>query len=373
MMDHKNILDLDVSKSIKDFEKSINTQYSNDTIYKLIELVKFFGQKIGTIYLDFHELTQYALTIKYLKCELPLVFEFDCLHQFINVVYYNNDQTKTYLKFFLSINDDPTIKYVENDHSGIIPSYQDKNIKLKPGEYLINLCHCLATFIGFYRIRLDDDSYLITKDTTGNEMRTKLWLYYLITKGKSWYAKFGYEPGNSNVHEYLNNISDARNIRLDSVCLCLKKILFAPNKDYLDDVLVTSAEKIVDLIGLSNETLHEYTTNHTLEEFTDLTNNLTQSIFARSVSIRIINTKQIDEVSIEKQINDIPIMVTPKIKECNSESDDDDTSDDDTSDDDCESQYYNLEFPWYGIFRKLLVVNVIQVNNNVNKHYYRLS
>lgn len=322
------ILDLDISKTVKDLEKSINCKYIPDTIYKLIELIKTFGKNIGTIINYNGELLQYKLPIKYLKNIIPIIFEFDYSYQFINIIYYNDTQTKIYLKLFLSINDEPTIKYIENDHTGIVPSFISEKITLKPGEYLINFSHALFSYLGFIRVRLDDDSYLITKDSMGNELRTKLWLYFLLARGKSWYAKFGYEPGNVVINEYNMLISDIKSIKLNEISHSLKKILFIDDKKNINNFVTNFAEKIIKMIGTSDETLYEYTINHTLEEFTNLTNNLTQSVFAKKIILM--------------------------------------------DDGKGNPEYITIEFPWFDKYRKLLIGNIMQINNNVEKHFYRL-
>ena len=354
-----NILDLDVLRSINHLGITINPNYMGDLIYKLIETVKQYGKNIGILYRDIGQVFQYLLRIKYLGNINQVIFEFDTIHQFINIVCYNNDQTKTYLKIFLSIIDEPTIKYIENDRSGFIPSYCDEKISLKPGEYLINISHCLLAFIGFNRVRLDDDSCLVTKNNNGEEIRTKLWLYYLLKNGKSWYSKFGYEPGNSSIQEYNMLIADVRKLKLQEISACLKQMLAANNKCYLDTSLVEISGKIVALIGQTDETLYQYTNNHSLEKFTCLTNNLTQSMYSKNVSI------EIQEVSTSD-----PVQINP-IK-CDS----DDESDDD-SDDKCDSnhncatkKYITLSFPWFYTIKNLLVANVMQINNNIHQHYY---
>ena len=334
-MASQNLLDLDVSKSIKYLENSIDTKYLKDTINKLIKLIKFFGKNIGSVYHDIEKTHQYKLQIKYLNHILPIFFEFDYTYQFINILYYNSDQTKIYLKLYLSINDDPTIKYIENDHSGNIPSYHNNNINLKPGEYLINFSHCLLSYIGFERTRLDDDSYLITINSQGNEIRTKLWLYYLLKYGKSWYSKFGYEPANINAHEYNMYIADVGNIKLDKISSCLNKVLSAPNVNYFDPLLVDISQKIIELIGCSEKNIYEYTKNHSLEDFTNLTNNLSQSIFSREISIQINNDNSSDNKGNKPQ-------------------------------------YYNLDFFWFQKYKKLLIGNVMQINNNIKKYFLQL-
>lgn len=333
------ILNLDESKSINDICHGINADNMSSTIYLIIDLVKKFGKNIGVIYQDAIQLKQCQIPVTYLNITIPIVFEFDDSHQFINIVFYNHNQSKTYLKLFLSIIDEPTIKYIENDHSGVVPSYSDEKIKLKPGEYLINFSHCFMSYIGFKRVRLDDDSYLVTKKSIDDdkEMRTKLWLYSLVSKGRSWYAKFGYEPGNSNIHEYDLLVSDVRNINLGEVSMRLSKLISAPNKDDFDPALLDFSSSLVKIIGSFNKSLREYTIEHTLEEFTVLTNILTQSIFGKKIYI-------LADSSLSKNTNDDIDL----------------------------SQYSILEFPWYDQYKKLLIANIIQVNNNIMNYFYHL-
>ena len=335
------ILDLDASNSIKDLDQNISSKYMGDTIYKLISLVKKFGKYLGIVCKEVGgtDLTQYELSIKYLGNVLPIIFEFDYSFQFINMILYNKDQSKTYLKLFISIVEDPTVKYVENDRSGVVPEYCDEHIKLKPGEYLIHFSHKLISYIGFNKIRLDDDSYLVSNEE-GIELRTKLWLYLLMLRGKSWYAKFGYYPINTT--DYDMALSDMKNLKLDEISACLKKIIVAPNRrDFIPDLLEIS-NNLVSIIGDSCETLEEFTRNHSLEEFTNLTNNLTQSIFRKKIFI------QLDSDNHE-------------------ESDD---SECDDSESESEHSYCTMEFSWYDKYRRLQLANVMQINTNIQNFYY---
>jgi hypothetical protein len=331
-----NILDLDLFKSITHLGVVFDIKYTSATIHRLIEMIKHYGKYVGVSYRDVGHVLQYSLKTKYLKNILNAMFEFDMTQQYIIIVYYNDDQTKTYLKLFLSVNDEPTIKYIENDRSGFVPCYTDDKINLKPGEYLMHMAHCLLSYIGFTRIRLDDDSYLITKNTNGNEIRTKLWLYYLLKNGKSWYSKFGYAPGNCSILEYNLLITDVKILKLKEISACLRQILSANNKKYLDNSLVEISEKIILIIGQSDHTLYDYTICHSLEEFTNLTNNLTQSIYSKNVTLEI-----------KKEMNDS-----------------------DLSSEDCDYEYYTLNFPWYHLIRKLLIANITQINNDIKNHYH---
>jgi len=317
------ILDLDTLKSITELGVNIPTNeiHRIDQLTRIIESVGVFS---GRIHRDTGTYSQFKINIKYLNLILSIIFEFDASRQFINIIYYNNDQTNILLKLLLSINDDPTIKYVESDKSAINHSV------LKPGAYLINFAHCFFSFIGSTRSRLDDDSHLVRKLVgvgvgvgvdigIGVEIRIKLWLYHLITKGKSWYAKFGYEPTNSTDFELF--IGDVQQIRLDKVIECLKKVIHS-NK-ILDPILTKVSNTIIEIVGDSTETLLEYTNNRTITDFALLTNNLTQSIYGKKTF---------------------------------------ETSDEET---------IQLDFFWFDLCRNLFVLNVMQINNNIENHFLR--
>lgn len=402
-----NILDLDKSTSIQDYEPGININYIGDTIYKIITLVKKFGTYLGLIEREIGDVTQYQLPMKYLNHISNFIFEFDSSYQYIYVYLYNSEQTKTYLKLYLSISDEPTIKYVENDHSNIVPTYSDNNITLKGGAYLINFAHCFMHYIGFNRMRLDDDSYLMQTNSEGLVIKTKLWLYLLLTKGTSWYSKFGYQPANTNINEYLLRISDMKKIRLDEVHSRLKDIINSPNVEYLDEHLVDSCHKLISIIGNSTQTLGEYTLTHSIYEFTDLTNHLTQSIFSKRCAIMDLPTKPCceDEELIEKETTKelIEKETTKELIEKETTKESIDIESDEESDEsvekeivitidellqhkinisnnklnqsnemDSEGKIIYVDFPWYDIYKQLLIANVLQINNNVSNYFYRL-
>src|SRR5579864_7935219 len=115
-----NVLDLDQSKSIKEYDVGMDTKFSLNAINKLIQLIRKFGKFICQVEREIGAVSQYLLPIKYLNHVLNIIFEFDYSCQYIYIILYNTDQSKTYLKIYLSISDEPTIKYIENDHSGII-------------------------------------------------------------------------------------------------------------------------------------------------------------------------------------------------------------------------------------------------------------
>jgi len=330
-MNHMNqpfIIDLDKYDSgvIKEF--NINVKYLPEIVLKLISVIKHLGQYIGIYHdKDIGEIFQYKLSMKYLNITMPIICEFNDMQQHLTILLYNNDRSKIYLKLYLSACDEPILKYIENDRTGVVPSYEDDRITLTCGAYLVHFVHCLVSFIGFSRMRLDDDSHLVIKGTNGLDIRTKLWLYLLMTKGRSWYTKFGYEPSNVALDTYTMCVTDMRNIKLDNVSKTLTKIKNAKNTHLLDPPLVSTVILLVDLIGNSTETLYEYTQTHSMEQFAHLTNNLTQSVFSKKYQI-------MDETS----------MID-----------------------------YWITFPWYEIYTQLLVANVLQVNNNINDCFHRLA
>lgn len=319
-MASEHILDMDTSKSITDLGISLNTKYIQSTIYTLIDLTIKFGKKIGIVYQSIGEVKQYYLPIKYLGHILPIIFEHDDSYQYITIVYYNHNQTKTFLKIALCINDEPTIKYIENDHSGSIPSFENVQIKLKPGEYLMHFSHCFLSFIGFQRIRLDDDSHLIILDDEKHELVAKLWLYYIIKYGKSWYAKFGYEPGNCSVTEFNLLVEDVRMINLWQVKKDLIEISEGTFQMKIDPHYISTSETITNLISLESGSLYEYTLNHPLHQFIKLTNAMSQSIFMKEIT----------------------------------------------------DGSHSLTFSWAILLDKLRIGNVLQINNDISKHYYKL-
>lgn len=317
-----NELNLDVSNTVKELDPLFTTNSIHSTIYRLIELIKKYGKYIGIVSRDTGDILQYILNIKYLGITLPLVFEFDFIQQYINICFYNGDQTKTYLKLFLSINDDPIIKYVENDKSGTVPSYSNNTILLKPGEYLVNFSHCFFNYLGFSRVRLDDDSVLIMYDNEGAEIRIKLWLYLLLTKGKSWYAKFGYEPCNSS--DYSMKINDVRNINLVSVRDHLKNILLRTNFNDLDEMLTNAIKELFTILENCNGTLEDYVKNNDIIKAGILLNKLYQSIYSKKFYIM--------------------------------------------NEDDSETM---ITFDWFNKFHDLFHINACQINNNISNWFVK--
>lgn len=317
-------LNLDQLKSVNDVEKSFSSKTMSATVCNLISLVKKFGKYNGIVQRD-TDIEQHVITMIYLKFELLVFFELDYTNQFVDIVIYNDDQTKTYLRIALRINDEPTIKYIENDRSGKIPTIQQENIKLKPGEYLINFAHCLLSFMGLNRVRLDDDSLLILRKND-IEYKIKLWLYYLLTNGKSWYSKFGYGPCNSYVSELEMTLNDVKKINLGEIINILNKIVtYHPesNKLDLDGDLISISKKIIQIVGSYTDTLENFTKKYPIEMFSALTNNLSQSVFARKIFIG--------------------------------------------------NESEPMEFPWYETIRNLFLFNVCQVNNNVTRCFFSLD
>jgi hypothetical protein len=327
-------LDMDRIESVNSLGIHINPTYSQDTIIKLISLIKFFGSNMTIIERNHLEEFQYHLSIKYLNQKLPVTFEFDASCQYLNVVFYNTDQTKTYLKISISLLDCPYLKYIESDGSAFLPEYQDSNIVLGKGEYLIHFAHRFINFIGHNTMRLDDDSYLIKAtnpltNPTDRVIKTKLWLYLLITKGRSWYKKFGYVPSSVSFLEYDMIIEDVRQIRLNDIYKLVTKILDANNLSDCDINLKIQLEQIKSILlplDLDNSirTLFTYSKSASLEEFTELTNCLTQSVFGKQY-----------------------VLMFDKMTEF-------------------------VVFSWHELCNKLFIANVMQINNDISNSFYAL-
>ncbi len=323
-----SIIDLDKYDSTVIKEFNINVKYLPETVLKLISIIKHLGQYLGIYYdKDIGEIFQYELSMKYLNIIIPIICEFNNMQQYLTILLYNNDRSKIYLKLYFSTCDEPILKYIENDRTGVVPSYRDDKINLTCGAYLVHFVHCLVSFIGFSRMRLDDDSHLVIKGANGLDIRAKLWLYLLITRGRSWYTKFGYEPSNVTLDVYIMCIADMRNIKLDDVSKTLTRIKTAKNAHLLESTLVATTLFLIDLIGNSTGTLYEYTQTHSLEQFAYLTNNLTQSVFSKKYQI----------TNEENMTNNWII------------------------------------FPWYETYTQLLMANVLQVNNNINNCFHHLA
>ena len=336
-------INLDANPSIRHIGLHTDPKYIEDMLTKLIRTIKQFGRRIGDKSYNDMVCEQYALYVRYLTKTVCLIFEFDESQQFIRVVFYNEDQTKFWLKLWLSITDDPIIQYVENDRSDSVPSFESSECKLKPGEYLVHLSHCFFAYLGFTRCRLDDDSYLVTFNRQGDEMRTRLWLYYIMMHGRSWYAKFNYSPATCSVSEYELLIRDARAIKLKDVIQDTKSILRQrdPGGDSDDEeegsgsprnkgaeliecIRFKIAREILPMTDVKRArdcTLEEFTRAHTLDQFSDLTNELLQSAFSR-----------------DPKLNGKPYT-----------------------------------FTWHETLERLRVVNTIQINNDVMRSFHKLE
>jgi hypothetical protein len=245
-----NILDLDKVQSIKEYV-TLNVANKFHTIYTLIALVQKYGTLIKKEQGLLINQSCYQLCIKYLGHLLPILYLFDDTAKFLDMKYCLGTPYKCHLHIAFEFNDDPMIKWIETN--GDIPTYIESSIKLGKGEYLMNFAHCFLAFVGFKRSRLDDDSYLVINDST----KIKLWLYLLVTKGLTWYHKFGYVPCNKSPLEYQLAIKDIQSIQLDKV--------------------IASYKNFGDLIDDPNQTLSTYAQTHSLEQTAVLFNELFQS------------------------------------------------------------------------------------------------
>lgn len=227
--------------------------YNNYTINILINFLIKHAQSIGIRYTDLYQLKQYCLPITYQEDTINFIFEFDQSQNFVFVVYYNKDQTETYLKIELKQSEKPTILMIASDHI---------ERKIKSGVYLMKLSHKLLKLIGSNNCRLDDDSYLIKNiSTVQGTQKIKLWLYSLLKHKKSWYAKFGYEPENYSEIIYLVN-----------------KLRSIQNKIIIDLILESEYKDIVKYLD-SNNTFGEFVDNSSIEHFGIVTNAMMQSVF----------------------------------------------------------------------------------------------
>lgn len=134
--------------------------------------------------------------------------------------YHGNSKSISFVKIN-SIFDDDNDDYDENDICGVIlideknnaditsiVNYQDcikcfENKKFNIGEILFRIMICICVFKKIKKIHLTDNSYL----NCGND---KIPLIYLrtLTKGKPYYAKFGFKPIDHNINgenEYYKN------------------------------------------------------------------------------------------------------------------------------------------------------------------------
>ena len=408
-------------------------------ISQLINIVKQFGAPIGKIFRDDREIEQISFNFQYLAKTLNIIFEFDMFKQHIGCVFYNNatTQEKKYLEIILSINDIPYLKYIENDKSDIIPTYQDDHIQLGGGEYLMHFAHSLLFFIGYNNCRLDDDSHL----KLDVRLRIKLWLYLLIKNGKSWYRKFGYLPATVSVTEYNLIIEDMRKIKLMDIKESIMKVrelnrlselseLSKLSFGTLKDVLLLSVETLYGLLeGCSpTETIYDYIMNRDICASAVLLNEITQSVYSRSYEFIITREKEtfvipeksqensleipeksfeIPEKSLEnpekspeksqeipeksQEIPEKSLEISEKSLEISEKMIDiqmpagtlSNTGENrDEPSDDEEDVYpnpnliyetYMITFNWYTIYSKLMIANVMQTNNDITDHFYRLQ
>ena len=326
---HKH-LDLDKSKNISEFVPGIDTKHAPDTIHKLIEMIKKYGTFIRSDNEWIGAVHQYHFEVKYLNKIVPLTMIFDDTYQYIQMKYVriiDPDILKCYLYLFLSINDEPTIKWIENDHSIYTLTYSDSKITLGGGEYLINFVHCLLSYIGYDRCRLDDDSYLVTKDSDGTETRCKLWLYLLLTKGKSWYHKFGYRPSSCTPIEYDIALSDLQKMSFEVISSHLTRVQRATNKDLLDERLIEAVNHLALLVE-NKEGL---------------------------VSVYLAETKESDIIiSLLNALFDSFFSKTYYLTEVN------------------EWEQTQISFPWYKPYCQMLLANMLQSNNNIKESFYKL-
>jgi hypothetical protein len=250
-----NTLDLDTLKSIND-HVHINTINKFQTIYKLIHLIKTYGFKKCV--------NMYDMNIKYLNKIMLISYEFDDTGRYI-IIKYDSNTNKKMSNLILNFTDydDPFISWIKKGK--YVPTYEsdDTGIVLGPGEYLINFVHRFLHFIGYKRVRLDDDSYLKIKKPDGTKIKAKLWLYLLIKQGRNWYSKFGYTSSNISTGEYNLLINDIRSINLTHV----SKELSPENHLF----------ELIKELPL-NQTLYEYIQSHDIYTNMDLLNNLFQSV-----------------------------------------------------------------------------------------------
>ncbi len=320
------ILDLDANESISTLV-DLDVRNLTNTLYHLGNLIKMHGTYESTTYVHPYDASIkqfYRLSLRYLGFCLGTVFELSISQQLINritLLLYNVDRTKIYLNLCISMADDPMLIYIENDQTGYIPTYTDANVKLSGGAYLMNMCHCFLTYIGFDRMRLDDDSYLVVKNNVGDSIKTKLWLYLILTKGRNWYAKFGYISINPDQPIL---IADVKNIRLDHIVDQLLQVMTLHQSGrLLDTSLITSTKDILSIIGeenISGLTLETYAQTRPFIRTALLLNNLGQSVFTKPL----------------------------------------------------QSGTHNICFTWAEPYHKLAIANIVQTNNNISNYVYRL-
>jgi hypothetical protein len=260
-------LDLDTEQSIKSFTV-IDTNNQFQTIFTLAYLVREYGTFIHKDQSKLYDQHYYRLYIKYLGHILPIIYSFDDTCKFLCMEYGSpearsliDSPSNCNLCISMTTTDDPIIKWIKANEN--VPTYTNDNINLGRGEYLMNFAHCFLKFIGYKRIRLDDDSYLVINretdlgDKDSTELKLKLWLYLILTKGCSWYRKFGYVPSNVSPLEYQLAIKKIQSIKLNEVILANKNL-----EIFIDD---------------PTQTLTIYIQTHSLEQNAVFLNELFQS------------------------------------------------------------------------------------------------
>ena len=141
---------------------------------------------------------------------------------------------------------------------------------------------------------------------------------------------------------------------------------------------------MLDLIENSNETLVEYSKNHTIDEFTLLTNNLYQSIFSKKIMIRINSkpchptlsqTGRLSGSSETRQTLSVNgrLSGSSETRQDKILDEDNDVSNDENDDDvsDDENNYEYVTCDWYDKFHQLFIVNICQINNDLKSSFYK--
>lgn len=291
-------LNLDNDTTIKEVDTFFNHAHSEqESIYRFIKLLQKYGRK---------NKDHYILNITYLTKDLELCFVHDSCMKFLRIYYTVNGET--YLKIcFRSGVSDPLIEWIKDDHRGNIPKADGIN----GASYLINLSHRLLSYLGYDRCALDDDSYL---ELTGT--KCKLWLYLLLTRGRSWYAKFGYVSEIYSQEEYLLRVRDLKNISLHKIDETLVEI----EKNVIEEIK-GKIKAIREITSIHQGTLEQYSKNNNVEDVAKLINLLFDSSFCKEYTIgsRVIK---------------------------------------------CE---------WYCVYERIFLANINQINSNIRRSYVRLS
>lgn len=196
MTEELNTLDLDLLTHIGNYV-SINPSTSVSYICRLVELLDLYGYPSAT---NTTHHCKYLINIKYLNHIFYTEFDYSKSEEMLVLKYYSNkdDPNCKYNLELVFSKRSPEIRWIEKGPN--VPSYLDANgtVILGEGEFLINFAHRFINFLSYDKIYLDDDSML--RLPSGQAL--KLWLYLIITKGRSWYSKFGYANLNTNPSEY---------------------------------------------------------------------------------------------------------------------------------------------------------------------------